>query len=881
MRMSSRPIDRAPEERRSVAAMSLAHAGRRAAPLSPLRRHRPRSTPWVSSAASCPRLDSGAPAGRPRPRRCGRRAARALFELMHDAAVEARPPAVVVDAVVDHGIDRQANRATRAAIGSVVSTTRRSRLGMRRGASARETARLSSVALEPAFPGALESRPHHRREHVEIRRQSRAAVASAGHRPQCRAGADLREVAARERGWRMPMVFTQVDRMAIEQRAHEMLAARRMPPPVVGAIRSTASRAREIPATDSADSTEVTSRYLSAQSVECVVRLSSHADPLSRASIAVPAEQGREDTLLSPSAASERSHDVHLVSFVENDDDERRPAARNVPQRRAATVAARWSAAAGGGSRGGIRLALGRVPGKPGHEARRPARDDEHRLRCRVGLVVGARGASDRGARPAAHRRLRRRRFREVARVCRARRRTARMDLRERIETAGPPRGARCCGSRLCAARIGCEAALLRRHLPAAPLRVVPNGVDSDFFRPSRAHPPPIAPHGSSSSARSTTGPTAMLYRSSCATMLPQLRQRLPAIEFTAVGHRPSAALRRAAEQPGAHIAGSVPDVRPYLADATICVVPLRFGRGVKNKVLEAMAMGLPVVASRVAVDGLAVRDREHLLIADAAVDIAAAIGALASDRERRLSLATNALRYVREWHRWDHVLRGLDEALTCSTRRSGRRRTAQALRQRQRQVLPDALQSTQVGVAARTLGSGVGAERVDAIAQRLGVEAPQALELIRAGADLAAPEIEHARAALARVAHELPVEEVVHRVAKEIAAAADVVGTGGAAEQQHQCRGGRNAVAAHGQHGDVARKALQQGAKEARRKHRRAEAARRARVQIVKDRQVGVRGVRASARCARRGGSCSGACAAGPRARPHRRSATARRKRL
>jgi sugar transferase (PEP-CTERM/EpsH1 system associated) len=215
------------------------------------------------------------------------------------------------------------------------------------------------------------------------------------------------------------------------------------------------------------------------------------------------------------------------------------------------------------------------------------------------------------------------------------------------------------------------EAALLRRHLPAAPLRVVPNGVDSDFFRPTER------PAADRTTRLVFVG--ALDYRPNIDAVsfflrdvLPQLRQRLPGLEFTAVGHRPGAALRRAAEQPGAHIAGSVPDVRPYLADATICVVPLRFGRGVKNKVLEAMAMGLPVVASRVAVDGLAVRDREHLLIADAAVDIAAAIAALASDRERRLSLATNALRYVREWHRWDDVLRGLDEALTCSTRRNG-----------------------------------------------------------------------------------------------------------------------------------------------------------------------------------------------------------------
>ena len=215
------------------------------------------------------------------------------------------------------------------------------------------------------------------------------------------------------------------------------------------------------------------------------------------------------------------------------------------------------------------------------------------------------------------------------------------------------------------------EATLLRQRLPEAPVRVVLNGVDSGYFRPSETN--------ADDRAAQLVFVGALDYRPNIDAVLfflrdvlPQLRERWPKIEFTAVGHRPVAELRRAAHQAGVHVAGSVPDVRPYLADAAICVVPLRFGRGVKNKVLEAMAMGVPVVASRVAADGLDVRDREHLLTADTAADIAAALAELVPDRERRRTLAANALRYVREHHRWERVLSGLDDALTCSTRRSG-----------------------------------------------------------------------------------------------------------------------------------------------------------------------------------------------------------------
>jgi sugar transferase (PEP-CTERM/EpsH1 system associated) len=209
------------------------------------------------------------------------------------------------------------------------------------------------------------------------------------------------------------------------------------------------------------------------------------------------------------------------------------------------------------------------------------------------------------------------------------------------------------------------EAACLRRAVPTAPVRVVTLGVDAEV---PMAHGPAGAPADllllfvGALHYRPNVDAVLFFLRA----VLPLVRAQLPGIVFTAVGHRPSARLRRALRRagPAVRLAASVPDVRPYLRAATVFVAPLRFGRGVRHKVLEAMASGVPVVASGVAVDGLAVRDGVHLLLAEEADAFAAAVVALLQDAQRRRILAANALAYVRESHAWDRVLHELDACL-------------------------------------------------------------------------------------------------------------------------------------------------------------------------------------------------------------------------
>ena len=143
------------------------------------------------------------------------------------------------------------------------------------------------------------------------------------------------------------------------------------------------------------------------------------------------------------------------------------------------------------------------------------------------------------------------------------------------------------------------EVALLKSALPAVRATAVLNGVDGDYFNPEMLTAVPKLP-----GRQYITMVGAMSYfpNSDAAVwftgeVLPRLRAKSN-IEFFVVGHSPTAAVQRLAHRSGVTVTGSVPDVRPYIADASAVVVPLRIARGVQNKVLEALAMGKPVLAS-------------------------------------------------------------------------------------------------------------------------------------------------------------------------------------------------------------------------------------------------------------------------------------------
>jgi len=153
------------------------------------------------------------------------------------------------------------------------------------------------------------------------------------------------------------------------------------------------------------------------------------------------------------------------------------------------------------------------------------------------------------------------------------------------------------------------EAALLQQRVPLARHKIgaFENGVDADYFSPLRDYPDPYPAgvQGVVFTGAMDYWPNVDAVTWFAERIFPAIRDAVPGAQFTIVGSRPGEAVRALARQPGVVVTGGVPDVRPYLAHAACAVAPLRIARGVQNKVLEAMAMARPVVASAQAAEGI------------------------------------------------------------------------------------------------------------------------------------------------------------------------------------------------------------------------------------------------------------------------------------
>jgi sugar transferase (PEP-CTERM/EpsH1 system associated) len=190
----------------------------------------------------------------------------------------------------------------------------------------------------------------------------------------------------------------------------------------------------------------------------------------------------------------------------------------------------------------------------------------------------------------------------------------------------------------------------------------VGNGVDLDYFAP------PKEPASSSGLVFTGTMDYAPNVDGVCwfaEHVWPAVRLRWPDLTFTIVGRDPAKAVRRLAERDGIEVTGAVPDVRPYVANSAVAVCPLRIARGIQNKILEAMAMARPVVASPQAAQGLAVTGGEHLLIAETPREWASSVLALLADTQEQRRLGRAGRTCVETRYTWEGQLATLVD--TCS----------------------------------------------------------------------------------------------------------------------------------------------------------------------------------------------------------------------
>jgi glycosyltransferase involved in cell wall biosynthesis len=147
--------------------------------------------------------------------------------------------------------------------------------------------------------------------------------------------------------------------------------------------------------------------------------------------------------------------------------------------------------------------------------------------------------------------------------------------------------------------------------------------------------------------------------------ILPLLRNDVPDLEFIAAGRNPSPELvARFGSRNGVRFTGTVPDMRPYLEQASVCVVPLRMGSGTRLKILEAAAAGKPIVSTRLGAEGLDFCAGRDILIADKPEEFATAIKSLLLNPEKRISMAKAARELVERQYSYAALTKRVAEAL-------------------------------------------------------------------------------------------------------------------------------------------------------------------------------------------------------------------------
>jgi sugar transferase (PEP-CTERM/EpsH1 system associated) len=213
----------------------------------------------------------------------------------------------------------------------------------------------------------------------------------------------------------------------------------------------------------------------------------------------------------------------------------------------------------------------------------------------------------------------------------------------------------------LCTATTRAEWRTLEDYGTGAATDWFPNGVDADFFSPGEA---PYDPDTISFIGRMDYYPNQECMARFCKQVWPLLKVQRPSLKLLIVGADPSPEMRALGQIDGVSVTGSVPDVRPYVRRSALMVAPLAIVRGTQNKILEAMAMGVPVVTSPAAAGGVDAEGPLHLLAADSAADITRAVLRIVENPSERVRLAEAGRARMLSHHAWPRSMQRLDSII-------------------------------------------------------------------------------------------------------------------------------------------------------------------------------------------------------------------------
>jgi sugar transferase (PEP-CTERM/EpsH1 system associated) len=199
------------------------------------------------------------------------------------------------------------------------------------------------------------------------------------------------------------------------------------------------------------------------------------------------------------------------------------------------------------------------------------------------------------------------------------------------------------------------------RLIPGRPVTLVANGVDLEFFHPLGLEKKP--------GSIVFTGvmdylPNIDAVQWFCSEIFPLVKQQVPDASFVICGSRPVPAVLQLTQIPGVTVTGRVPDTRPYMDEAQVFVAPLRMARGIQNKVLEALAMGLPCVSSTAAWSGTVIPSGDGIVAADEPSEFANRVIRLLADPDYREQMASKARQSAETYYTWEAQMQRLDQVI-------------------------------------------------------------------------------------------------------------------------------------------------------------------------------------------------------------------------